>query len=65
MRATPQGLFDPLAGRDGCGLGFVARLRPDPSHEVVARALPVLERMEHSAEQARASWGLVEVIARH
>ena len=47
MRATPGGLYDPGAGRDGCGLGFIARLRPDPSHEVVARALTVLERMEH------------------
>ncbi|HET9163330.1 MAG TPA: glutamate synthase large subunit [Solirubrobacterales bacterium] len=40
-------LYDPRAGRDGCGLGFVARLHPDPAHEVVARALTVLERMEH------------------
>ncbi|HET9184740.1 MAG TPA: glutamate synthase central domain-containing protein, partial [Solirubrobacterales bacterium] len=47
MRATSHGLFDPRAGRDGCGFGFVARLHPEPTHEVVARALTVLERMEH------------------
>ncbi|MBS1888162.1 MAG: glutamate synthase large subunit [Actinobacteria bacterium] len=45
--SATDGLFDPRAGRDGCGLGFVARLRPGPCHEVVARGLTVLDRMEH------------------
>ncbi|MBS1895628.1 MAG: glutamate synthase large subunit [Actinobacteria bacterium] len=45
--SATDGLFNPRAGRDGCGLGFVARLRPDPCHEVVTRGLTVLDRMEH------------------
>ncbi|HEX8753030.1 MAG TPA: glutamate synthase large subunit [Solirubrobacterales bacterium] len=53
-----HGLYDPRFEHDGCGLGFVCRLDPDPSHEVVARGLAVLERMKHrGAEGADALSG--------
>ena len=42
-----DGLYDPRFEHDGCGLGFVCRLDPEPCHEVVARGMVVLERMKH------------------
>jgi glutamate synthase domain-containing protein 2/glutamate synthase domain-containing protein 1/glutamate synthase domain-containing protein 3 len=42
-----RGLYDPSYEHDACGVAFVARLRAPASHEVVARALHALERMEH------------------
>ena len=42
-----RGLYDPSYEHDACGVAFVARLRAPASHEVVARALHALERLEH------------------
>ena len=46
-KPTAQGLYDPANEHDACGVGFVARLEREPVHEVVRRALVVLENMEH------------------
>ncbi|HYP47495.1 MAG TPA: glutamate synthase central domain-containing protein, partial [Thermoleophilaceae bacterium] len=52
------GLYDPSDEHDACGVAFVARLRAPASHEVVARALAALERLEHrGAEGADADTG--------
>jgi glutamate synthase domain-containing protein 2/glutamate synthase domain-containing protein 1/glutamate synthase domain-containing protein 3 len=48
--SSPQsasGLHDRQYEHDACGVGFVARLHAPASHEVVERALDVLNRMEH------------------
>jgi glutamate synthase domain-containing protein 2/glutamate synthase domain-containing protein 1/glutamate synthase domain-containing protein 3 len=42
-----QGLYDPAYEHDACGVAFVTRLNAPPAHEVVARALGALERLEH------------------
>ena len=42
-----SGLHDHRYEHDACGVGFVARLHAPASHEVVVRALDVLDRMEH------------------
>ena len=42
-----RGLYDPSYEHDACGVAFVARVRAPASHEVVARALHALERLEH------------------
>ncbi|NLT06207.1 MAG: glutamate synthase large subunit [Solirubrobacterales bacterium] len=42
-----SGLHDQRYEHDACGVGFVARLHAPASHEVVVRALDVLDRMEH------------------
>ena len=42
-----SGLHDRQHEHDACGVGFVARLHAPASHEVVERALDVLNRMEH------------------
>jgi len=42
-----RGLYDPRHERDACGLGFVAETRAPASHDVVERALVILERLAH------------------
>jgi glutamate synthase domain-containing protein 2/glutamate synthase domain-containing protein 1/glutamate synthase domain-containing protein 3 len=43
----PFGLYHPSFEHDSCGVGFVARLDGVRCHETIARALTVLENMEH------------------
>jgi glutamate synthase (NADPH/NADH) large chain len=42
-----QGLYDPSFEHDACGLGFVATLKREASHEIVAQGLLILEHMTH------------------
>lgn len=42
-----EGLYDPAYERDACGIGFVASLRREATHEVVERALQVLVNLLH------------------
>jgi glutamate synthase (NADPH/NADH) large chain len=42
-----QGLYDPRAEKDSCGVAFVATLTGVPSHAIVAQALQALVNMEH------------------
>jgi len=42
-----DGLYDPRFEHDACGVGMVARLDNQPTHEVVQRALTALENLEH------------------
>ncbi|HTZ85813.1 MAG TPA: glutamate synthase central domain-containing protein, partial [Solirubrobacteraceae bacterium] len=41
------GLYDPSFEHDACGVGMVARLDNEPTHEVVSRAITALENLEH------------------
>ena len=41
------GLYDPAYEHDACGVGMVADLRGRPDHDIVDRALTVLERLAH------------------
>ncbi len=49
LRTFPKkhGLYDPSYEKDSCGVGFVANMKGDPSHQVVVDALEMLVRMEH------------------
>src|SRR4051812_33440215 len=50
MRPRPTeriGLYDPAFEHDACGVGFVARLDGEPTHEAVERALRALANLEH------------------
>ena len=48
-KQPPQavGLYDPRFEHDACGVGMVARLDNEPTHEVVTRAITALENLEH------------------
>src|ERR1700676_4875877 len=41
------GLYDPRFEHDACGVGMVARLDNEPTHEVIRRAITALENLEH------------------
>lgn len=49
MRHIPpkQGLYDPRAEHDSCGVGFVADIGGGASHAVITRAMTVLENLQH------------------
>jgi hypothetical protein len=42
-----QGLYDPAAEHDACGVGFVVDRMGRRSHEMVRRGLTVLENLDH------------------
>jgi len=42
-----QGLYDPRFEHDACGVGFVATLDGEPSHQVVRSGIRVLVNLEH------------------
>ncbi|HKH71374.1 MAG TPA: glutamate synthase large subunit [Vicinamibacterales bacterium] len=48
-RFTPpaQGLYDPHAEHDACGVGFVVHIKGRRSHDIVRNALQVLINLEH------------------
>jgi len=45
--ASNAGLYDPSFEHDSCGIGFVANINGNKSHQVISDALTVLENMEH------------------
>src|SRR3954471_3554298 len=42
-----KGLYSPAFERDACGIGFVANIKGNKSHQIISDALTVLENMEH------------------
>ncbi|MBL8572627.1 MAG: glutamate synthase large subunit [Hyphomicrobiaceae bacterium] len=43
----PQGLFDPRQNRDACGVGFIAHMKNEKSHQIVLDGLQILENLTH------------------
>ncbi|MDV2683539.1 glutamate synthase large subunit [Alkalihalophilus lindianensis] len=46
-----QGLYDPQFEHDNCGIGFLAHMKGQKSHEVVQDALHILRNLEHRGGQ--------------
>ncbi|WP_281257358.1 glutamate synthase central domain-containing protein, partial [Merismopedia glauca] len=45
---TPkQGLYDPQFERDACGVGFIAHMKGEKSHQIVEQALTILVNLDH------------------
>ena len=42
-----KGLYDRKFEHDACGIGFVANIKSNKSHQIVSDALTILENMEH------------------
>ena len=42
-----QGLYDPANEKDSCGVGFVAHMKGEPSHQMVLDAEEMLRNMDH------------------
>jgi glutamate synthase (NADPH) large chain len=47
-----QGMYDPANEHDGCGIGFVAHIKGQKSHEIVRRGLDVLINMTHRGAES-------------
>ncbi len=47
MHKVNEGLYTPQLESDACGTGLIARLDNIPSHNLVAKAIKMLENMEH------------------
>jgi glutamate synthase (NADPH) large chain len=45
--ASTTGLYSPEFEHDACGIGFVANIKGNKSHQIISDALTVLENMEH------------------
>src|SRR5215207_7034292 len=58
LRPQAAGLYDPNFEHDACGVGAVASLTGEQSHQTVERALDVLDHLEHrGASGAEADTG--------
>ena len=44
-----QGLYDPSFEHDNCGIGAIVSVDGSRSHQIVADALKIVERLEHRA----------------
>ena len=44
---TAQGLYDPANEHDACGIGFVANIKGEASHEIVLKGLEILVNLAH------------------
>ncbi len=46
-RPRRQGLYDPTHEKDSCGVGFVAHIKGQRSHQIIVDADHILRRMDH------------------
>jgi len=44
---VPQGLYDPANERDACGIGFVANIKGQKSHDIILKGIQVLVNLTH------------------
>ncbi|MBI5178126.1 MAG: glutamate synthase large subunit [Nitrospinae bacterium] len=42
-----EGLYDPSFEHDACGVGFIANLKGEKSHDLVRKGIEILEHLEH------------------
>ena len=47
QHAFTEGLYQSNQEHDACGVGFVAHIKGQKSHEIVAQALKILENLDH------------------
>ena len=47
QHAFTEGLYQSSQEHDACGVGFVAHIKGQKSHEIVSQALKILENLDH------------------
>ena len=57
LKPTDNGLYRPDYEHDACGVGMVVNIHGGKSHELVDKALRVLENMEHRGAETRDKTG--------
>src|SRR5664279_6620072 len=45
--AAAGGLYDPAREHDACGVGFVAHIKGQRAHSIIAQGLKILENLDH------------------
>lgn len=43
----PEGLYDPSFEHDSCGVGFISTLNKIPNHDVMSKAMTILQNLVH------------------
>ncbi len=43
----PQGLYHPSHEHDACGIGFVANIKGEKSHEIIEKGIQILIALTH------------------
>ena len=51
----PEGLYDPAHDHDACGVGFVADVAGKRSHDIVLKALQVLDNLDRKSTRLNSS----------
>ena len=46
-KPAKQGLYDPRLEHDACGVGFIAHIKNEKSHDIVEKGLEILLRLTH------------------
>ena len=46
-RPTQNGLYNPEFEHENCGVGFIAHIKKQKSHQITLDALEMLTRMDH------------------
>ena len=47
QKKTQQGLYDPRYEHDACGVGFIAHIKGQKSHEIIEQAIEALLKLDH------------------
>jgi glutamate synthase (NADPH) large chain len=47
QKPTAQGLYNPANEHDACGVGFIANIKGNKSHSLVAQGLKILDNLSH------------------
>jgi glutamate synthase (NADPH/NADH) large chain len=42
-----QGLYDPSYERDNCGIGFIANIKGEQSHDIILKGIQILVNLQH------------------
>ncbi len=42
-----QGLYDPRYERDSCGIGFIANIKGEKSHDIILKGIQILVNLQH------------------
>ncbi len=54
-----QGLYDPKYEHDACGIGFIADLKKEATHQTVKNGISMLCRLEHRGSQGGDGAGIL------
>src|SRR3984893_18016358 len=46
-RPAAEGMYDPSLEKDSCGVGFIANIKGEKSHQIVSDAISILCNLEH------------------